>query len=301
MGDDSGKFPRTCVGCDSDLEIELTKQGKELRVILISDEINTNVAKVVPKDYKQYEGKVPETSEKTAMVKIISLLIFTAALMGLMTGGLLFTVPDQYDGVEKIKIGIVVKNNTTTLENAIIFVNSELWDVKDYTDYDLQGTSAAGYASGGDTAGETGKNGIYNIFLKPGKYKIEVRVPLHKNGTMDVYIPLQDNNLTLVKINQGLEGVNQFTFNMQEGEGNTSLGENTYSLMLNWCPGIMFVFSLIGVWGAWVTYTLQSYKYAQIGAFFSILAMGFLVVGPILGFIALVLLPKIKNMFNRSF
>ena len=277
MGDDSGKFPRTCVGCDSDLEIELTKQGKELRVILISDEINTNVAKVVPKDYKQYEGKVPETSEKTAMVKIISLLIFTAALMGLMTGGLLFTVPDQYDGVEKIMIGIVVKNSTTTLENAIILVDSQ----------EINQTYFG--------------NGSYDIFLKPGKYKIEVRVPLHKNCTMDVYIPLQDNNLTLVKINQGLEGVNQFTFNMQEGEGNTSLGENTYSLMLNWCPGIMFVFSLIGVWGAWVTYTLQSYKYAQIGAFFSILAMGFLVVGPILGFIALVLLPKIKNMFNRSF
>lgn len=277
MGDDSGKFPRTCVGCDSDLEIELTKQGKELRVILISDEINTNVAKVVPKDYKQYEGKVPETSEKTAMVKIISLLIFTAALMGLMTGGLLFTVPDQYDGVEKIKIGIVVKNSTTTLENAIILVDSQ----------EINQTYF--------------RNGSYDIFLKPGKYKIEVRVPLHKNCTMDVYIPLQDNNLTLVEINQGLEGVNQFTFNMQEGEGNTSLGENTYSLMLNWCPGIMFVFSLIGVWGAWVTYTLQSYKYAQIGAFFSILAMGFLVVGPILGFIALVLLPKIKNMFNRSF
>ena len=277
MGDDSGKFPRTCVSCDSDLEIELTKQGKELRVILISDEINTNVAKVVPKDYKQYEGKVPETSEKTAMVKIISLLIFTAALMGLMTGGLLFTVPDQYDGVEKIKIGIVVKNSTTTLENAIILVDSQ----------EINQTYFG--------------NGSYDIFLKPGKYKIEVRVPLHKNCTMDVYIPLQDNNLTLVEINQGLEGVNQFTFNMQEGEGNTSLGENTYSLMLNWCPGIMFVFSLIGVWGAWVTYTLQSYKYAQIGAFFSILAMGFLVVGPILGFIALVLLPKIKNMFNRSF
>lgn len=277
MGDDSGKFPRTCVGCDSDLEIELTKQGKELRVILISDEINTNVAKVVPKDYKQYEGKVPETSEKTAMVKIISLLIFTAALMGFMTGGLLFTVPDQYNGVEEIKIGIVVKNSTTTLENATILVDSQ----------EINQTYFG--------------NGSYDIFLKPGKYKIEVRVPLHKNCTMDVYIPLQDSNLSLVEIDQGLEGVNQFTFNMQKGEGNTSLGENTYSLMLNWCPGIMFVFSLIGVWGAWVTYTLQSYKYAQIGAFFSILAMGFLVVGPILGFIALVLLPKIKNMFNRSF
>ena len=211
------------------------------------------------------------------MVKIISLLIFTAALMGFMTGGLLFTVPDQYDGVEKIKIGIVVKNSTTTLENATILVDSQEINQIYFG------------------------NGSYDIFLKPGKYKIEVRVPLHKNCTMDVYIPLQDSNLSLVEIDQGLEGVNQFTFNMQKGEGNTSLGENTYSLMLNWCPGIMFVFSLIGIWGAWVTYTLQSYKYAQIGTFFSILAMGFLVVGPIIGFIALVLLPKIKKMFNRSF
>ena len=70
IGDDSGKFPRTCVGCDSDLEIELTKQGEKLGVILVSDEIDTTVAKIVPKDYKQYEGKVPETSEKTPMVKL---------------------------------------------------------------------------------------------------------------------------------------------------------------------------------------------------------------------------------------
>ena len=277
MGDGSGKFTRACVNCDSDLEIELTEQGKELRAILISDKININETKVVPKDYKQYEGEVPETGKKATMVKIISLLIFTAALMGFMTSGLLFTVPDQYDGIEKIKIGIVVKNSTTTLENATILIDSQ----------EINQTYFG--------------NGTYDIFLKPGKYKIEVKVPFHKNCTMNVHIPLQDNNLSLVEIEQGLEGVNRFTFNMQEGEGNTKLGENTYSLMLNWCPGIMFVFSLIGVWGAWVTHTLQSYKYAQIGAFFSILAMGFLVVGPILGFIALVLLPKIKNMFNRSF
>jgi len=277
MGDDSGEFTRTCVNCDSDLEIELTEQGKELRATLISDRININETKIVPKDYKQYEGEVPETSEKTPMVKIISLLIFTAALMGFMTSGLLFTVPDQYDGIEKIKIGIVVKNSTMTLENATILVDSQ----------EINQTYFG--------------NGTYDIFLEPGRYKVEVKVPFHKNCTMNVYIPLQDSNLSLIEIDQGLEGVNQFTFNMQEGKGNTNLGENTYSLMLNWCPGIMFVFSLIGVWGAWVTYTLQSYKYSQIGAFFSILAMGFLIVGPILGFIALVLLPKIKNKFNRSF
>ena len=112
MGDDSGKFTRACVDCGSDLEIELTGQGKELRVILISGKTNTNANKIVPKDYKQYEGEVLETSGKPTMVKMISLLIFTAALMGFMTCGLLFTVPDQYDGAAEIKIEIVVKNST---------------------------------------------------------------------------------------------------------------------------------------------------------------------------------------------
>ena len=125
MGDDSGKFTRPCVSCDSDLEMELTKKGEELQVILISGKTNTNANKIVPKDYKQYEGEVLETSGKPTMVKMISLLIFTAALMGFMTSGLLFTVPDQYDGIEKIKIGIVVKNSTTTLENATILVDSQ--------------------------------------------------------------------------------------------------------------------------------------------------------------------------------
>ena len=279
MGDDSGKFARRCVNCDSKLEIELNADGKKLNVTWTSDtnKLSTNKAKVVPKDYKPYKGKVPETTKKTTMVKIITLLIFSSALMGFMTSGLLFTVPNEYSEAEKIKIEIVVKNRTTNLENANILINSQ----------EINQTYIG--------------NGSYNVFIKPGKYKIEVRAPLHKNSTMNAYIPLQDKNLSLVEIGQGLEGVNRFTFNMQEGKGNTSLDENTYSLMLNWCPGIMFLFSLIGVWGAWTTYTLQSYKYAQIGAFFSILAMGFLIVGPILGFIALVLLPKIKNLFNRSF
>ena len=279
MGDDSGKFARRCVNCDSKLEIELNADEKKLNVILASDanKLRTNADKVVPNDYKSYKAKIPEITKKTTMVKIISLLILSSALMGFMTSGLLFTVPDVYNEAEKIKIEIVVKNRTTDLENANILINSQ----------EINQTYIG--------------NGTYNVFIKPGKYKIEVRAPLHKNSTMNVYIPLQDNNLSLVEIGQGLEGVNRFTFHMQEGEGKISQDKNTYSLMLNWCPGIMFLFSLIGVWGAWVTYTLQSYKYSQIGAFFSILAMGFLIVGPILGLIALVLLPKIKNLFNRSF
>ena len=46
---------------------------------------------------------------------------------------------------------------------------------------------------------------------------------------------------------------------------------------------------------------LQSYNNAQIGAFFSVLAMGFLIIGPILGIIALFYLKKYKVLFTASF
>jgi len=89
-------------------------------------------------------------------------------------------------------------------------------------------------------------------------------------------------------------------FEMEEGNGKMKLEDSVYVKITQWCSGITFLFSALGVWGAWVTYYLKSYKNAQIGALFSILAMGLLIVGPILGFVALILLPKIKGMFNRS-
>ena len=274
IGDDSGKFPRTCVGCDSNLEIELTKQGKELGVILISDEINTNVAKVVPKDYKQYEGGV--TSKKNKMVMIISLLIFSSAFMGFINGIFLLKMASQeYGSSEEVKIEIVVENSTTYIKNAIIFVNSE--------------ESNQTYI----------KNGIYNIFLKPGKYKIEINAPLHRNLTKEIFIPPQENNVTFR--GEGVEGMNVFTFNIQEGVGNINVEDNVFILIFKWAPALMLSFAVIGTWGAWVTNNLQSYKNAQIGGFFAILSGVFTIIGPILGIIALVLLPKIKNMFNRSF
>ena len=118
---------------------------------------------------------------------------------------------------------------------------------------------------------------------------------------MAVYIPPQDPDLSLIDYSTGLEGVNRFTFELEEGEGHITLDENTYLKMLNWCPILILLFSLVGIWGSWVTYTLQSYKNAQIGAFFSIMAMGFLIIGPLLGIIALILLPKIKKKFTGHF
>ena len=118
---------------------------------------------------------------------------------------------------------------------------------------------------------------------------------------MTVYIPPQDPNLSLVDYSSGLDGVNRFNFKLEEGDGIINLDENTYLKMLNWCPILIILFSLIGVWGSWITYTLQSYKNAQIGAFFSIMAMGFLIIGPLLGIVALILLPKIKKHFTGHF
>ena len=277
IGDDSGKFTRACVNCDSDLEIELTEQGKELQAILISDKININETKVVPKDYKQYEGKVPETSKKNRMVMIISLLILSSAFMGFVNGIFLLKMSSQeYGSSEEVKIEIVVKNSTTYIKNTIIFVNSEE-STRTFWSF----------------------TGIYEIFLKPGKYEIEIKAPLHRDLTKEIFIPPQKNNVTFR--GEGVESMNVFTFNMQEGVGNINVEDNVFILIFRWAPVLMLSFAVIGTWGAWVTHNLQSYKNAQIGGFFAILSGVFTIIGPILGIIALVLLPKIKNMFNRSF
>ena len=278
LGNDSGRFARTCANCDSELEIEMAEGGEELQTVLTTDKTDTNRAKIVPEDYKKYKGReLSKKSQTNTMVTVISVLIFSSALMGFITGGLLRDLPDEHSEYEEINVEIVVKNSTATLENATIIVDS----------HEANQTYAG--------------KGTYLVFLKPGKYQISVSVDLHKNSTMSVYVPPQEDNLSLVDIEQGIEGINRFTFDMKEGSGKEELDDSVYVKISKWCPSLIFIFSLIGIWGAWVTYTLQSYKYAQIGAFFSILAMGFFVVGPILGFVALLLLPKIKNMFNRSF
>ena len=197
--------------------------------------------------------------------------------MGLVTGGSLYFAPEQFSDSEDIKIFLIVQNGTGYIDNAKILVD----------DQEINQTYSG--------------NGTYNVFLKPGKYNIKVSAEKHKSSTMNVYIPPQDSEISLVDYSSGLEGINSFKFELELGEGNVSLDENTYLKMLNWCPTLIILFSLIGLWGAWITYTLQSYKNAQIGAFFSIMAMGFLIIGPVLGIAALVLLPKIKKNFTGHF
>ena len=281
MGNDSGKFTRTCIKCKSEIEVEIDSETN-VQTSLSKKKVekqakNYEKEKKVPSDYKRYEG-IPLTDgqNKKKMVNLISILILGASLAGFMNGLFFLNLPDEYPHSDGINIEVVVRNNTNDIENARIVVNSEI------VNHTYKG------------------NGTYNIVLKPGRYNVEVSAFGHKNSTMEIYIPIQDNNLKLVEIEKGIDGINRFVFEMEEGNGKMKLEDSVYVKITQWCSGITFLFSALGVWGAWVTYYLKSYKNAQIGALFSILAMGLLIVGPILGFVALILLPKIKGMFNRS-
>ena len=277
MGESQGIFEKKCVDCKTVSELKIENNA----LIDIKSKIKkrNEIAKKVPADYKKYDfEKDKEIKQKDHFwVKVVTFLILTASVMGLVTGGSLYFAPEQFSDSEDIKIFLIVQNGTSYVDNAKILVDNQ----------EINQTYSG--------------NGTYNIFLKPGKYNIKVSAEKHKSSTMNVYIPPQDSEISLVDYSSGLEGINSFRFELEMGEGNVNLDENTYLKMLNWCPTLIILFSLIGVWGAWITYTLQSYKNAQIGAFFSIMAMGFLIIGPVLGIAALVLLPKIKKNFTGHF
>jgi len=277
MGESHGVFEKKCVDCRTVSELKIENNA----LIDIKSKIKkrNEIAKKVPADYKKYDfEKDKEIKQKDHFwVKVVTFLILTASIMGLVTGGSLYFAPEQFSDSEDIKIFLIVQNGTSYIDNAKILVDNQ----------EINQTYSG--------------NGTYNIFLKPGKYNIKVSAEKHKSSTMNVYIPPQDSDISLVDYSSGLEGINSFRFELEMGEGNINLDENTYLKMLNWCPTLIILFSLIGMWGAWITYTLQSYKNAQIGAFFSIMAMGFLIIGPVLGIAALVLLPKIKKNFTGHF
>ena len=277
MGESGGIFEKKCAYCKR--VSELIIENNALIDTKSKTKKRNKVNKKVPADYKKYDFEKDKEIKKENhfWVKVVTFLILTASVMGLVTGGSLYFAPDQFGDSEDIKIFLIVQNNTNYIEDAVILVDNK----------EINQTYSG--------------NGTYNIFLKPGKYNIKVSAEKHKSSAMNVYIPPQDSEISLVDYSSGLEGINSFKFELELGEGNVKLDENTYLKMLNWCPTLIILFSLIGLWGAWITYTLQSYKNAQIGAFFSIMAMGFLIIGPVLGIAALVLLPKIKKNFTGHF
>ena len=277
MGESRGNFEKKCKECTKIIEIKI--EENTLVKINTKEKLEKKTSNKVPADYKKYnfQEKNLKDKENYFWVKTISFLILTASIMGLMTGTSLYYAPDEFSNSEEIKIYIIIENKTDDIDYAEIIVDEKKIN-QTYSE-----------------------NGTYIINLKPGKYNIKVNAEGHKTSVMDLYIPPQDPDISLIDYSEGLEGINLFTFILKEGEGTIYQEENTYLKMLNWCPTLIILFSLIGVWGSWITYTLQSYKNAQIGAFFSIMAMGFLIIGPLLGIIALILLPKIKKKFTGHF
>ena len=275
MGNESGEFNKDCKACEAKLEVSNKANKIEVKARFPKNIMkNTVKENKIPSDYKKYEID----NSKHKMVKIIAIMILCSSIMGFMTGwGLLNYFESDFNGYREIEIEIVVKNNTADLDNAIIILDKK----------EMKHTYLG--------------NGTYHILSKPGKHSVKVIAPAHKNTTMEIFIPPQDDNLSLVDIEQGIDGVNRFIFEMEEGTGKNDLEDTPYLKIGEWCPNLIFIFSLIGLWGAWVTYTLQSYNNAQIGAFFSVLAMGFLIIGPILGIIALFYLKKYKFLFTASF
>jgi len=282
MGEQNGIFEKMCKTCNSKLEVTL----KDNEINILVNDVKNKIKKVIPNikipaDYVKYDGEkniFQNRTVKNNTIKIITALILIASLSGFVTGGLLMDFfSDDYIDYEEIQIEIIVKNNTNDLSEATIIIDSN----------EINQTYLG--------------NGTYNILAKPGKHLIKIIVDSHKNASMKIFIPPQDDNLSLIEIDQGIDGVNRFTFIMEKGVGNIDLEDTVYVKVESWCPNLIFLFSFIGLWGSWVTYTLQSYKNAQIGAFFSILATGFLIIGPILGITALVMLYRNKKLFTAPF
>ena len=272
MGNEYGEFDKYCKACEAPLEVSNKTNKIEVKAQFPKEIVkNTIRENKIPSDYKKYEID----NSKHKMVKIIAIMILCSSLMGFMTGwGLLNYFEADFNEYREIEIELVVKNKTADIDNVIILLDKK----------EMNHTYIG--------------NGTYHILAKPGKHSVKVIAPTHKNATMEIFIPPQ---LSLVDIEQEIDGVNRFTFEMEEGTGKINLEDTPYLKIGAWCPNLIFIFSLIGLWGAWMTYTLQSYNNAQIGAFFSVLAIGFLIIGPIIGIIALFYLKKYKFLFTASF
>ncbi len=125
---------------------------------------------------------------------------------------------------------------------------------------------------------------------------LEVAAAGYRNATSEVFIAEQDPGM------DPTPGVNLFSFKLLEGEGSATEQEQPvqglWRSMFSWCPFLMLAFSLIGLGGAWAAWQRTSFLAAQLGALFSALALGFLLIGPILGLAALILLQRQKHAFS---
>ena len=226
----------------------------------------------VPDDYPRYRGPQLREQSKAGGTLAIALLILAASLTGLATAWGIHAMPEEYDGRQEVRITVEVANTTGPLANVTLLVDG---------------------ASANLTAGAPG---IYTTMVSSGMRSLEVAAAGHRNATSEVFIAEQDPGMNPTA------GVNLFSFTLLEGEGGATEQEQPvqglWRSMFSWCPFLMLAFSLIGLGGAWAAWQRTSFLAAQVGALFSALALGFLLVGPVLGLIALILLQRQKHAFS---
>ena len=260
-------------------ELEFTPDGDTVKVVPAgpaasrpSEPAADSTPPAVPDDYPRYRGPPLPEQPVADGTRVIALLILTASLTGLATAWGIHIMPDEYDGLQQVGITVEVANATGPLANMTLLVDG---------------------AAANLTASEPG---AYTTTVSSGMRTLEVTAPGHRNGTMLVLVYVQDSNMAPTA------GANLFKFILLEGKGGPVKQEQAEQAllqkMLAWCPFLMLTFSLIGLGGAWAAWQRTSFLAAQLGALFSALALGFLVVGPPLGLIALILLQRQKHAFS---
>ncbi|OIR10909.1 MAG: hypothetical protein BEU05_01240 [Marine Group III euryarchaeote CG-Bathy2] len=226
----------------------------------------------VPNDYPPYRGPPLRAQPTAGGTLAIALLILAASLTGLATAWGIHVMPEEYDGRQQVRITVEVANTTGPLANVTLLVDDVLANL----------TASA--------------PGTYTTVVSSGMRTLEVAARGHRNATSEVFVPEQDPDM------EPTAGVNLFSFTLLEGEGSATEQEQPvqglWRSMFAWCPFLMLAFSLIGLGGAWAAWQRTSFLAAQLGALFSALALGFLLVGPLLGFTALVLLQRQKHAFS---
>ena len=226
----------------------------------------------VPDDYPRYRGPQLREQSKAGGTLAIALLILAASLTGLATAWGIHAMPEEYDGRQEIRITVEVANTTGPLANVTLLVD------------------------GAPVNLTAGAPGIYTTMVSSGMRSLEVAAAGHRNATSEVFIAEQDPGM------DPTAGVNLFSFTLLEGKGGATEQEQPvqglWRGMFSWCPFLMLAFSLIGLGGAWAAWQRTSFLAAQVGALFSALALGFLLVGPVLGLIALILLQRQKHAFS---
>ena len=260
-------------------ELEFTPDGDTVKVVPAgpaasrpSEPAADSTPPAVPDDYPRYRGPPLRARPAANGTRAIALLILAASLTGLASAWVIHVMPEANDGLQQVGITVDVTNTTGPLANVALLVDG---------------------AAANLTASELG---AYTTTVSSGMRTLEVTAPGHRNGTMLVLVYVQDSNMAPT------EGANLFKFILLEGEGGPVKQEQAEQAllqkMLAWCPFLMLTFSLIGLGGAWAAWQRTSFLAAQLGALFSALALGFLVVGPPLGLIALILLQRQKHAFS---